>query len=86
MFSAAGEEKTQNQCISIIVWAYILRVMQVQAGVDIHIAGAGGSVTNRLRVRAVMVRNSAGAGRSRIKKTVPRRTLVGRTQVFLIKL
>jgi len=44
--------------------------------VDIHIAGAGGSVTHSLRVRAVMVRNSAGAGGSGMKKTVPRRALM----------
>ena len=47
----------------------------VRAGVDIDIAGAGGSVTHTLRVRAVMVRNSAGAGGSGMKKTVPRRAL-----------
>ena len=41
-----------------------------------HIAGAGGSVTHTLRARAVMVRKSAGAGRSGMKKTVPRRSLV----------
>ena len=46
----------------------------MQAGVDIHIVGAGGSVTHMLR--AVMVRNSAGAGRSGMKKTVLRRALV----------
>ena len=38
-----------------------------------HVAGAGGSET--LRVRAVIVRNSAGAGGSRKKKTVQRRAL-----------
>ena len=43
---------------------------------DMHIAGAGGSVTHTLRARAVMVRKSAGAGRSGMKKTVPRRSLV----------
>ena len=48
----------------------------MRAGVDIHIAGAGGSVTHMLRVRAVMVRNSAGAGRSGMKKTVQRRALL----------
>ena len=71
MFSPAGREKTQNQCISIIVWAQILKVLRVWAGVDIHIAGAGGNVTHTLRVWAVMVRNSAGAGGSEMKKTVP---------------
>ncbi len=39
---------------------------------DTNIAGAGGSGTRRLR--AVLVRNSAGAGG--FKKTVPRRALV----------
>ena len=48
----------------------------MRAGVDIHIAGAGGSETHTLRERAVMVRNSAGAGGSGMKKTVPRRALV----------
>ena len=47
----------------------------MRAGVDMHIAGAGGSVTHTLRARAVMVRKSAGAGRSGMKKTVPRRSL-----------
>ena len=48
----------------------------MRAGVDIHIAGAGGSETHTLRERAVMVRNSAGAGGSGMKKTVPRRALL----------
>ena len=48
----------------------------MRAGVDINIAGAGGSVTHKLRERAVMVRNSAGAGGSGMKKTVPRRSLL----------
>lgn len=78
MFSPAGREKTQNQCISIIVRAEILRVLRTRAGVDIHTAGAGGSVTRTLRSRAVMVRNSVRAGGSGMKKTVPRRALVGR--------
>ena len=49
----------------------------MRVGVDIDIAGAGGSVTHILRVRAVMVRNSVGACRSGMKKTVPRRALLG---------
>ena len=46
----------------------------MRAGVDVHIAGVGGSVTHTLRVREVMVRNSAGAGgsgRERDEKNSP---------------
>jgi len=45
----------------------------VQTGVDIDIAGTGGSGAQTLRERAVMVRNLAGGGG--MKNTVQRRAL-----------
>ena len=58
----------------------------MRAGVDIHIAGAGGSVTHTLREWAVMVRNSAGAGGSGMKKTVLRRALAPTYALRLCKI
>ena len=45
----------------LLLWIHFF-VLRVQAGVDIHIAGAGGSVALTLRMRAAMLRNSAGVG------------------------
>ncbi len=51
-----------------------------RAGVDTNIAGEGGCGTCRLQEWAVLVRNSAGAGECRFKKTVLRRALVQSTK------
>lgn len=48
-------------------------ILWVQVGVFAYIAGTGGTVTHAMRERAVMLRNPLGAGRSGIKKAVPRR-------------
>lgn len=54
----------------------IKRMFVVRAGPNTHAAGTGGSRTYTLWERAVMVRNPPGGGRSGIKKTVPRKSLV----------